>query len=60
MFSVIDVYDALTTDRPYRKAWTQERVIAYLRENSGSQFDPAVVAEFLSLLEKQIDGQGAE
>jgi PAS domain S-box-containing protein/putative nucleotidyltransferase with HDIG domain len=60
MFSVIDVYDALTTDRPYRKAWTQEKTIAYLRENSGSQFDPTVVAEFLSLLEKQIDYQGTE
>ncbi len=53
MFSVVDVYDALSTDRPYRKAWPQEKVIAYLRENSGSHFDPAVVDAFLKILEKQ-------
>lgn len=53
IFSVIDVYDALMSDRPYRPAWPEERVIAYLREQSGIQFDPAVVVAFLSLLEKQ-------
>lgn len=52
IFSVIDVYDALTTDRPYRPAWPQEKVIEYLREQSGIQFDPAVVEAFLSLMEK--------
>ena len=53
IFSVIDVYDALTSDRPYRPAWTEDKVINYLREQSGIQFDPAVVEAFLSLLEKQ-------
>jgi PAS domain S-box-containing protein/putative nucleotidyltransferase with HDIG domain len=53
IFSVIDVYDALTSDRPYRPAWAEEKVINYLREQSGIQFDPAVVEAFLSLLEKQ-------
>ncbi len=53
IFSVIDVYDALTSDRPYRPAWPEDKVIQYLREQSGIQFDPAVVEAFLSLLEKQ-------
>ncbi|GAP20469.1 PAS domain S-box protein [Leptolinea tardivitalis] len=53
IFSVIDVYDALTSDRPYRSAWPTEKVVAYLREQSGSQFDPAIVEAFLLLLEKQ-------
>jgi PAS domain S-box-containing protein/putative nucleotidyltransferase with HDIG domain len=57
IFSVIDVYDALTTDRPYRKAWPQEKVISYLKENSGIQFDPTIVEEFLRLLTKQIENQ---
>ena len=60
MFSVIDVYDALSTDRPYRKAWPQEKVIAYLRENSGSHFDPVVVDEFLKILERQTDNPPAD
>jgi PAS domain S-box-containing protein/putative nucleotidyltransferase with HDIG domain len=57
IFSVIDVFDALTTDRPYRKAWPQEKVISYLKENSGIQFDPTVVDEFLRLLTKQKENQ---
>ncbi|NMB56209.1 MAG: PAS domain S-box protein [Leptolinea sp.] len=53
IFSVIDVYDALTSDRPYRPAWPKKKVIKYLKDNSGKQFDPAIVEAFLSLLEKQ-------
>jgi PAS domain S-box-containing protein/putative nucleotidyltransferase with HDIG domain len=53
IFSVIDVFDALTSDRPYRPAWPEEKVILYLREQSGTQFDPEVVEAFLVLLEKQ-------
>ncbi len=60
MFSVIDVYDALSTDRPYRKAWPQEKVIAYLRENSGSHFDPVVVDEFLKILERQTNNSPSD
>lgn len=60
IFSVVDVYDALTTDRPYRKAWPQEKVISYLQENSGIQFDPTIVDEFLKLLIKQKENQATE
>jgi HD-GYP domain-containing protein (c-di-GMP phosphodiesterase class II) len=52
IFTVIDNWDALNSDRPYRKAWAREKVITYLKENAGSIFDPAVVAAFLNILER--------
>lgn len=42
-----DVFDALTSRRPYKEAWSLERGIAYLSENAGRHFDPAVVAAFI-------------
>lgn len=51
VFAVVDVYDALTSDRPYRSAWPRFQAIDYLREQAGIQFDPQVVMHFLSLLE---------
>ena len=45
--AVADVFDALTSDRPYKQAWPAERAIAYLRENAGGQFDPACVQAFV-------------
>ncbi|MBK8617245.1 MAG: HD domain-containing protein [Anaerolineales bacterium] len=47
IFAVIDVYDALSYDRPYRKAWTKEKVIEYIKSESGKHFDPDVVKIFL-------------
>ena len=52
LFTVVDVYDALTSDRPYRKAWTPEKAKEYIREQSGKHFDPNIVEVFLSLLEE--------
>ena len=46
IFAVIDVWDALVNDRPYRKAWSPEDAIAYIEENSGILFDPTVVKAF--------------
>jgi HD-GYP domain-containing protein (c-di-GMP phosphodiesterase class II) len=46
---VVDAYDAMTTDRSYRRAMTHERAVSILRENAGRQFDARVVAIFLSL-----------
>jgi two-component system response regulator RpfG len=46
--SVADVYDALTSIRPYKKAWTSEDAIGYLTANSGKQFDPACVDAFIT------------
>lgn len=54
IFTVVDEWDAITSDRPYRAAWPKERAIAYIRENSGVRFDPDVVEIFLNNLEKII------
>ena len=48
IFAVIDVWDALTSDRPYRKAWTREQTLEYIREQTGSHFDPQIVEVFLA------------
>ena len=50
IFAVADVYDALTSDRPYRKAWTKERTLEYIRAQSGHHFDPEVVEIFLKVI----------
>lgn len=47
LFAVVDVWDALRSDRPYRPAWTEERTRAYLREQAGTHFDPRAVDLFL-------------
>jgi response regulator RpfG family c-di-GMP phosphodiesterase len=47
IFALVDVYDALSFDRPYRKAWEKEKVIEYIKSESGKHFDPAVVELFL-------------
>ncbi len=50
MFALADVFDALTTDRPYRKAWSYEQAIEYICEQSGKHFDPVLVNVFTYLL----------
>lgn len=52
IFSVIDVWDALRSDRPYREAWDEQRVREYIHSQAGSHLDPSVVPVFLSLLEE--------
>jgi HD-GYP domain-containing protein (c-di-GMP phosphodiesterase class II) len=49
IIAIIDVWDALLSDRPYRKAWSEKKVLAYLREQSGTHFDPMVVDIFFEL-----------
>jgi len=51
IFAVIDVWDALSSNRPYRKAMPTEVVYAHLREQSGKHFDPQVVSAFLEMME---------
>ena len=53
VFSVVDVWVSLTADQPYRKAWTPERALAYIREGSGRLFDPLVVRAFLEMIESE-------
>ncbi|HET6594172.1 MAG TPA: GAF domain-containing protein [Anaerolineales bacterium] len=52
IFSVVDNWDALLSDRPYRKAWPVEKVKAYLRESAGTLLDPSIVEIFLSMVEQ--------
>ncbi|MEK7326101.1 MAG: HD domain-containing phosphohydrolase, partial [Chloroflexota bacterium] len=48
LFAVVDVWDALRSDRPYRLGWPGERVRDYIREQAGAHFDPQVVDVFLA------------
>lgn len=48
IFAVVDVSDALLSDRPYSKAWPLKKVLRYIEENSGVMFDPQVVKTFLA------------
>lgn len=50
MFSIVDVWDALRSDRPYRKAMSDEFTLNYIREQAGISFEPALVAKFFDLL----------
>jgi len=52
IFAVVDVYDALTSDRPYRPAWTEQKALDYIREKAGTEFDPAVVGAFVLLADE--------
>lgn len=50
IFTVVDVFDALTSDRPYRKAWGKEKALTYIREQSGRHFFPDVVRTFCEMV----------
>jgi PAS domain S-box-containing protein len=50
IFAIVNVWDALTSDRQYRKAWSKKKTQAYLSEQAGKSFDPKVVEAFLELL----------
>ena len=48
--AVVDIYDALVTDRPYKKCWPIEKAIEYISEERGKHFDPDCAEAFLSEL----------
>ncbi|MGB9975885.1 PAS domain S-box protein [Thermovenabulum sp.] len=52
ILAVVDAYDAMISDRPYRKALTREEAIAEIKKNAGTQFDPNIVEIFLKVLKK--------
>ena len=54
VFAVADVYDALTSDRPYRSAWPTERAMEHIRREAGKHFDPAVVEAFARLISSRV------
>ncbi len=55
IIAVADVFDALTTTRPYKKAWPLEKAVDEIKRESGAHFDPAVVAAFLKSLPEIIE-----
>ncbi len=54
IFAVVDVWDALTSDRPYRKAWSKEKAIEYIKSEAGTYFDPQVVNAFWGTMRREI------
>jgi HD-GYP domain-containing protein (c-di-GMP phosphodiesterase class II) len=50
IFAVVDVWDALRSDRPYRQSWPGAKVLEHIRSQSGAHFDPAVVGMFLRMM----------
>ena len=66
--ALADVFDALTSERPYKKAWSVEDAVALIKEEKGKHFDPDLVDHFLNILSSMVDikteyaepGSGAE
>jgi PAS domain S-box-containing protein len=50
IFAVVDVYDALRSDRPYRKAWNKQQALQHIQDSAGSHFDPQVVDAFMQAI----------
>lgn len=51
LFAIVDVWDALTSDRPYRPAWSTQDALMYIRDQSGRHFDPQVVELFFKVIQ---------
>jgi putative nucleotidyltransferase with HDIG domain len=53
LFAVVDVWDAITSDRSYRPAWSDEKALEFIKAESGKHFDPKVVEKFIFLIEQK-------
>jgi len=53
LFAIVDVWDALTSDRPYREAWSKEKTRAHIAAQSGKHFDPRVAEAFLKTIAEE-------
>ena len=58
LFAVVDVWDALRSDRPYRQAWSKEKVIEHIKSLSGTHFDPKAVELFLNMMNEDEKNTG--
>lgn len=54
IFALVDVWDAITSSRPYRLAWTQEDAIKYIQSLSGTHFDPSLVGVFVDFIKSTV------
>lgn len=55
--AIADVFDALTSERPYKSAWSNQEAFAYLKKEAGGQFDPQLVAAFCACEAELLDIQ---
>lgn len=60
LFAIVDVWETLTSNRVYRDAWPQDRVMEYIRQQSGTHFDPEVVELFLYAISKKKYANGSK
>jgi len=58
IFCIVDVYDALTSDRPYRVAWSKDKAIEHIQNLSGTHFEPRIADTFLTMLEEESSQTG--
>ena len=52
IFAVVDIWDALLNDRVYRDAWSEKKVIEYLKSAAGIELDPEIVEKFLEIIQE--------
>ena len=57
LFAVVDVWDAVLSERPYHQAWSQERALQLIEEEAGRHFDPQVVAVFLQMMTNSVNNE---
>ncbi len=55
IISIVDAYDAMTNDRPYRKAFTREQAIAEIKRYSGTKYDPKLVEVFIKIMDRNYE-----
>ena len=55
LFALVDVYDALTSNRPYRSAWSKQKTIQYIESQSGKHFDPTIVPKYGSFMNDHLN-----
>jgi diguanylate cyclase (GGDEF)-like protein/PAS domain S-box-containing protein/putative nucleotidyltransferase with HDIG domain len=60
IFAVVDIWDALSNDRPYRTAWPDDKIFDYIQSIADDELDPNVVSAFLKLFGKAPHGNGAD
>ena len=53
LFAIVDVYDALISDRPYRSKWSKQAALHYIQEESGKLFDPTIVPAFMEMIKEK-------